>query len=154
MFSKTKAKRFALGLALALALAAAPQALAVPSGSAGLGGAVYGWLADLWQSVSSLVGTHDEAEFGPVVGPNGPPQGNFGPWVGPNGEPTDFGPVATPNGLSSDSAGETGPWALPDGDRAHAGDSKADSYGLDGGNGSVEETPADDEFGPWVIPNG
>ena len=108
MFSKTKAKHFALGLALALALAAAPQALAGPAFGSDLGDTFAGFFADVWQSVVSLVGANDDANFGPLVGPNGEPL------VEPN-----FGPVATPNGSEaggdSEPADEIGPWLIPDG---------------------------------------
>lgn len=116
MFSKTNAKHFALGLALALALVAAPQTLAGPTFGGDVGSTLVGFFANVWQSVVSLVGADDDA--------------NFGPWVGPNGEPVDepgFGPVAAPNGVvSGDPQDETGAGVIPNG---LDGDESGDEYG-------------------------
>ena len=124
MSSKTKAKSFALGLALVLALTSTPQALAGPSLGGNLGGAVYGFFSEIWQSLSSVIGPQEEAAFGPMVGPTGE-AGN------------DFGPVATRNGLSSEAASEIGAGIIPNGDRS-----------------TLEEPDPDNEYGPYIIPNG
>ena len=103
MFSKTKAKSFALGLALVLALTAAPQALAGPSLGGDLGSAVYGFIAQIWQSLSSVVGPQEEADFGPLVGPNGLSRAETS------------GPMVIPNGVSSEADEKSGPGQIPNG---------------------------------------
>lgn len=106
MFSKTKAKHFALGLMLTLALAVAPQALAGPTFGGDVGGTVVGFFADLWQSVLSFVGDDDSENFGPLATPNASESGDdLGPMVIPNGDHCsqkdpgqELGPMQIPNG--------------------------------------------------------
>lgn len=134
-------KRFVLVLTLVLTLAAAPPALAGPAFGGDIGTSLYGWIADLWHTVTRAV-AGDEEELGPLIIPNGA-RSETG---------AEFGPMVIPNGSASDSGDEFGPWVIPNGSQSSTGD----EYGpwvIPNGSQTQTEDP-EDEFGPWVIPNG